>query len=104
MRLVTGVAPPKRTILGTVFAGEVEAIGAQATSFAPGDRVFGPTPGGYGGHAEYLCLSQDEAFTLMPAGMDFTRRWSARAPASRTLISITCLPSGRTRKADNVTG
>lgn len=71
MRLVTGVARPKRTILGTDFAGEVEAIGGEVTSFVPGDRVFGLTPGGYGGHAEYLCLSQDEAFTLMPDGMDF---------------------------------
>ncbi|HYO20606.1 MAG TPA: NAD(P)-dependent alcohol dehydrogenase, partial [Dermatophilaceae bacterium] len=57
MRLITGVARPKRTILGM--------------DFAPGDRVFGLTPGGYGGHAEYLCLSQAEAFTLMPEGMDF---------------------------------
>jgi NADPH:quinone reductase-like Zn-dependent oxidoreductase len=71
MRLVTGVARPKRTILGTDFAGQVEAIGKEVTSFAPGDRVFGLAPGGYGGHAEYLCLPQDEAFTLMPAGIDF---------------------------------
>jgi len=71
MRLVTGFARPKHTILGTDFAGEVEAIGEKVTSFAPGDRVFGLTPGGYGGHAEYLCLSQEEALTLMPARMDF---------------------------------
>jgi NADPH:quinone reductase-like Zn-dependent oxidoreductase len=71
MRLVTGVARPKRTILGTDFAGEVEAIGEGVTSFAPGDRVFGLAPGGYGGHAEYLCLPQDEAFALMPEGIDF---------------------------------
>jgi len=71
MRLVTGVTRPRRTVLGTDFAGEVEAIGAAVTSFAPGDRVFGLTPGGYGGHAEYLCLSQAEAFTRMPDGMGF---------------------------------
>ena len=71
MRLITGVARPRRTILGTDFAGEVEAIGAQVTTFAPGDRVFGLTPAGYGGHAEYLCWSQDEALALMPDGMDF---------------------------------
>lgn len=71
MRLITGLARPRRTILGTDFAGEVEAIGEGVVSFAPGDRVFGLTPGGYGGHAEYVCLSQDEAFTLMPDGVDF---------------------------------
>ncbi len=71
MRAVTGVARPKRTILGTDFAGEVEAVGDGVTAFAPGDRVFGLTPGGYGGHAEYLCLSQDEAVALMPGGLNF---------------------------------
>jgi NADPH:quinone reductase-like Zn-dependent oxidoreductase len=45
MRLVTGVVRPTRTILGTDRAGEVEAIGERVTSFVPGDRVFGLTPG-----------------------------------------------------------
>jgi NADPH:quinone reductase-like Zn-dependent oxidoreductase len=71
MRLITGLARPKRTILGTDFAGEVVAIGEDVASFAPGDRIFGLAPGGYGGHAEYLCLSQGEAFALMPQGLDF---------------------------------
>jgi NADPH:quinone reductase-like Zn-dependent oxidoreductase len=70
-RLVIGVARPKRTILGTDFAGEIEAIGEGVTAFAPGDRVFGLTPNGYGGHAEYLCLSEGDALALMPDGLGF---------------------------------
>jgi NADPH:quinone reductase-like Zn-dependent oxidoreductase len=65
-RPITGVTRPRRIILGTDFAGEVEAVGEAVISCVPGDRVFGLTPGGYGGHAEYLCLSQEEAFTVMP--------------------------------------
>jgi len=71
MRLVTGVTRPKRTILGTNFAGEVEAVGDGVTAFAPGDRVFGLAPGGYGGHAQCPCLPQDEAVALMPEGLHF---------------------------------
>ena len=53
------------------FAGEVEAVGAGVTSFAPGDRVFGLSPGGYGGHAEYLCMPEKEAIAAMPVGARF---------------------------------
>ena len=71
IRFLTGLRRPKRTILGMDFAGEVEAVGAGVTSYRPGDRVFGLTPGGYGGHAEYLCVPGSEAIALMPAGVRF---------------------------------
>ena len=41
LRLLTGLVRPKRKVLGTEFAGEVEAVGVGVTSFAVGDRVFG---------------------------------------------------------------
>src|ERR1019366_5985415 len=44
MRFFTGLRRPKRTILGLDFADEVEAVGAGAASFKPGDRVFGMCP------------------------------------------------------------
>jgi NADPH:quinone reductase-like Zn-dependent oxidoreductase len=44
MRLFTGLRRPKRTILGLDFAGQVEAVGAGAASFKPGDRAFGMCP------------------------------------------------------------
>ena len=40
-RFFTGLLRPRRKILGSEFAGEVEAVGAAVTEFTVGDRVFG---------------------------------------------------------------
>ena len=40
-RFFTGLLRPKRKIVGSELAGEVEAVGATVTEFAVGDRVFG---------------------------------------------------------------
>src|SRR5919201_7127545 len=48
MRLLTGLTRPRRTIIGTEFAGEVEAVGRDVTSFAVGERVFGYSEGTFG--------------------------------------------------------
>ena len=69
IRFLNGLTRPKRTILGMDFAGEVEAVGAGVTLYAPGDRVFGLSPNGCGGHAEYLCLPETSAMASMPAGL-----------------------------------
>jgi NADPH:quinone reductase-like Zn-dependent oxidoreductase len=53
------------------FAGEVEAVGPGVTSLQPGDRVFGLTPGGYGGHAEYVLMPEEGAIAAMPLGLGF---------------------------------
>jgi NADPH:quinone reductase-like Zn-dependent oxidoreductase len=70
-RAFTGLWRPKRTILGMDFAGEVETVGAGVRLFAPGDRVFGLTPGGYGGHAEYLAVPEAGAIAVMPPGLQY---------------------------------
>jgi len=73
-RLVSGLLRPKRRILGHELSGEVEAVGADATEFEPGDRVFGALP--YlalttGAHAEYICVPERFPIAHMPAGMAF---------------------------------
>ena len=40
MRFITGLLKPNKSIPGTEFAGEVEAVGAAVISFKPGDKVF----------------------------------------------------------------
>ena len=71
VRPVTGLLRPKRTVLGLDFAGTVEAVGKGVVKFEQGDRVFGLTPGGYGAHAEYVCLSAESAVTIMPPAKRF---------------------------------
>lgn len=66
MRLSTGLLRPKSPILGLDFAGTVEATGEAVTKFSPGDRVFGLTPDGFGAHAEYVCLPENCAISVMP--------------------------------------
>ncbi|MBK9796460.1 MAG: NAD(P)-dependent alcohol dehydrogenase [Holophagaceae bacterium] len=72
VRLFAGLLRPRRTILGMDFAGEVEAVGAGVTTFKPGNRVFGLSPVVFGAHAEYLCLPEDAAMAVMPAGVGFS--------------------------------
>ncbi len=68
-RFATGLLKPKRSVLGVVLAGEVEAIGKDVKRFKTGDQVFGSTDAGFGAHAEYICLPEDAALADKPAGM-----------------------------------
>lgn len=60
-RLFTGLFKPRKPILGTELSGIVEAVGSNVTRFKTGDRVFAAAPDGFGGHAQYICMSQDAA-------------------------------------------
>jgi NADPH:quinone reductase-like Zn-dependent oxidoreductase len=74
IRLAFGVVRPRVRILGQEFAGEVEALGEGATSFAPGDRVYGTTGIGLGAYAEYVRAGGRRAGSFvapMPAAMSY---------------------------------
>ena len=70
-RLLTGLRRPRKKILGSEFAGEVEAAGAAVTEFTVGDQVFGVNPWKLGAHAEFVCMRESAAVAHMPAGMSF---------------------------------
>ena len=57
-RLAFGFSKPKKNILGSEFAGEVEAVGAAVTRFKPGDQVFGYRGQSMGAYAEYVCMPE----------------------------------------------
>jgi NADPH:quinone reductase-like Zn-dependent oxidoreductase len=71
IRLLTGLPRPRVTILGTEFAGTVEATGRGVTSFRVGDRVFGFKGLPFGAHAEYLAIPQDGFLATVPANLSF---------------------------------
>src|SRR3954469_22166277 len=57
-----------QNIPGLEFAGEVAALGAGATYWGTGDRVFGLTPGG--AHAEFTVVEEGR-LAAIPGGMDW---------------------------------
>lgn len=54
--------------LGIEFAGEVTAVGAGVTNFAPGDRVMGPHMG-MGAYADHIAIAASE-LTRTPVELD----------------------------------
>jgi NADPH:quinone reductase-like Zn-dependent oxidoreductase len=53
---------------GVDFAGDVEAVGRAVQRFQPGDRVVGMRIGAF---AEYICVSQNRALTVLPASLSY---------------------------------
>src|ERR1700726_1779412 len=60
-RFISGLLRPRRRILGSDLAGEVEAVGATVTEFKVGDHVFGINPWKFGTHAEFICMPENAA-------------------------------------------
>jgi NADPH:quinone reductase-like Zn-dependent oxidoreductase len=71
MRLVFGLRKPKRPILGTEFAGVIEATGKDVRRFRAGDQVFAATGAGFGAYAEYICLPEDGALAPKPTNATY---------------------------------
>jgi len=71
VRLVGGLFKPKRKILGSELAGEVEAIGKGVKTFKQGDSVYGLSTFNFGTHAEYLCIAEEKSITTKPANISF---------------------------------
>ncbi|MDP4176414.1 MAG: NAD(P)-dependent alcohol dehydrogenase [Bacteroidota bacterium] len=71
IRFFSGLFKPKKKILGSELAGEIESTGKEVTTFKKGDRVFGLSTINFGTHAEYICMSEKRSITTMPANMSY---------------------------------
>ena len=70
VRLFFGLLKPKLDILGSDFAGRVEAVGKDVTQFRPGEEVFGIKGFAGGAFAEYVCAREEE-LASKPANVSF---------------------------------
>lgn len=70
-RLALGIRGPRKSILGSELAGDVEAVGRAVTSFRVGDEVFGFSGAGLGCHAEYKCFPANGAVAPKPSNLSF---------------------------------
>ena len=65
-----GLRKPRKRILGSDIAGQVEAVGTNVKQFQLGDEVFGDILDLMGGFAEYVCAPENK-LALKPASMTF---------------------------------
>ncbi|UCE01136.1 MAG: NAD(P)-dependent alcohol dehydrogenase [Chloroflexota bacterium] len=70
-KLQFGISKPKNPILGNEFAGEIELVGKDVTSFKPGDQVFGYPGPQMRCNAQYRCLPEDGPLGLKPTNMSY---------------------------------
>ncbi len=70
-RFAFGLRRPRFAVLGSDFAGQIEAVGPAVSRFAVGDQVFGTTAPRFGAHAQYVCLSEQAAMAPKPANLSY---------------------------------
>jgi NADPH:quinone reductase-like Zn-dependent oxidoreductase len=87
-RLMFGIRAPRKPILGTELAGEIEAVGAGVTNFTPGDCVFGIDSTRLGAYAEYVCRSAQSPLAHIPAGLSFEEAASVPFGAGAALYFL----------------
>ena len=78
LRFALGLTRPKKQILGGYFAGEVESVGKDVSTFKNGDKVFGSARLRLGAYAEYLSLPA--SYTIVPKPNNLSFEEAAAVP------------------------
>jgi NADPH:quinone reductase-like Zn-dependent oxidoreductase len=98
-RFITGLRRPKRKILGSELAGEIEAAGTAVTEFEVGDQVFGVNPWKFGTHAQFVCMRESTSLARKPAGTTFEE---AAAVCDGAILALGCLRPAGLRKGKTI--
>lgn len=69
-RLMLGFNKPRISVIGSVLAGEIEAVGINVKLFKPGDQIFGSAPK-LGAYAEYTCIPEKGAIAKKPENISY---------------------------------
>ncbi len=103
MRLMLGLAKPRKSIIGLVLAGEIESIGANIKRFNPGDQVYGLTGFGLGAYAEYKCMKETDSthgcLALKPANLTYEE---ATVAAYGGLLALQYMAKGNIQPGQRV--
>ena len=94
-----GFAKPKVNILGSEFAGEIEAVGNAVTRFKVGDQVMGYLGQRMGAYAEYLCMPEDKTLAIKPANMTYVE---AAAVPYGAIMATSLLRKGNLQRGHKV--
>ncbi|MEN0004725.1 MAG: NAD(P)-dependent alcohol dehydrogenase [Bacteroidota bacterium] len=70
-KLFLGWNKPKKDVMGTGFAGIVEAVGKEVSKWRVGDQVFGEAGLDFGANAEYLVMPEDGVIMKKPLNISF---------------------------------
>jgi len=70
-RFMLGFTGPRHNILGVEFAGDVEAVGKNVSTFKAGDAVFGETLSAMGANAEYKCFKEGSPVAIKPFNISY---------------------------------
>ena len=104
MRLFIGLFKPKLPTTGTDFAGQIEAIGKNVTSFKVGDNVMGFDGGLFGieSHAQYILLPETKAIKItvnIPNNLKFEEAAACLEGAFYAAAQVNPLKPKRGQKA-----
>ncbi len=86
-RFFSGLFRPKHQTLGCEFAGVIAEVGEKVTDFKKGDKVFGFNDQTFGGHAEYMTISEND-IALIPNGISFFEAAAITEGAHYALCNI----------------
>ena len=98
-RLALGFRKPRKSILGMVLSGIVEDIGSKVTQFQIGEKIYAHAFMRFGAYAEYICLPEKSAVTIMPENLTFEE--AAAIPYGGTL-ALYFLQKAEIQKEQNI--
>lgn len=105
MRFFLGLFKPRKTVLGTDFAGEIQSIGKNIKSFKINERVFGFIDSGSQSQSDYLTTTEDSLYHI-PENVSYKEAAASLEGAhyAYTFIHKVSIQSGQNVLINGATG